>query len=150
MKKLGPNWYFKKWRGYGWVLGPVRIWLLLGAVGLARPAACAQETWSLPHCLSFYQEHSTKVLQDGFARDRARLQLQASTDGQKSWAAVGTPVAADATGKATFRPTITATSAYRVTWQRYRQLSPSSSLVGSVFVAPAASPAPQARSMARP
>jgi outer membrane protein len=75
------NRYFNNLCGCGLRPDGSSLGLLLGFILMLGPTAHAQEQWSLPRCLDYYQQHSTRVLQQNFARDQARLQVQASKRG---------------------------------------------------------------------
>lgn len=84
----------------------------------------------------------TDQLPGGGAVDGLPVQLQASTDGGRTYADAGPPVATDADGRVTFRPALTQTTAFRAVLPRYRKFSPFTTNVGIVAVTPASTQPP--------
>jgi hypothetical protein len=62
------------------------------------------------------------------------VQLQASTDGGKTYVNVGAPAASNGVGGVSFRPPVTATTTFRVALPRFKKFSPNVQTLGVVTV----------------
>ncbi|MFT4034303.1 MAG: substrate-binding domain-containing protein [Patulibacter sp.] len=75
---------------------------------------------------------ATDRLPGGGAVANLPVQLEASTDGGNSWAAIGEPAITDSAGTATVSASLSATAALRVSWPRTGKFSPSVAALGAV------------------